>query len=206
MSIETIFVVSGILTTLYATFGYDMHAVPPLLDPPEEIVLAPAPCDAWSSHFLVGLETGYVRQHDEGWILGALGGWQAKYHKIVLGIEANVDLQRVHTDNYEHDAIWAFTGRAGYALSPVWMPYVRLGFQLSNDEIHYQILDTDVSRQKTVLGAVAGIGAEFSGFFDCSTLRLEYVFSQNSKIKIENQRFDPPQTHAIKLAWVWNYC
>ncbi|MBS0287195.1 MAG: hypothetical protein JSR17_07860 [Proteobacteria bacterium] len=198
---------------------------------------------------------------DAGVMMSLLAGWQYHYKRWLFGAEANVDFQSferdrqfVHLDDftgvivngavvqgnplvgtllYDRGDIYAITGRAGYFVTPFFMPYVRLGAQMSRDEVNYQVnvngslvapfspvpgvvpgVAFDFSsRKKDVYGFVAGVGAEFPTYIGASTIRFEYNFTKTESVIIEdnflpvvgNHKFRYPETHIGKIAWVWNF-
>ncbi len=198
-----------------------------------------------SSALLPGLLPPFVyRDHSEkiteqGVMMSLLGGWQWHCKRWILGAEANVDFNSYekvrffsHTDEYTPQAytgsvlydrgdIYAITGRAGYFVTPFFMPYIRLGAQMSRDEVSYQVaVNTPIgpaldfsSRKKDVYGFVTGIGAEFPTYIGASTIRFEYNFTKTESVIIEdnflpvvgNHKFRYPETHIGKIAWVWNF-
>lgn len=131
------------------------------------------------------------------------------------------------TMEYDRGPIYNFTMRAGYFVTPSMMPYVRGGAQFSRDEATYQVFtniavsgvgaaqqaDFISSGKKDIWGYVLGIGLEFPALLGPSTIRVEYLYSRTESISIGDgippifatDRFEHPQTNAIKFAWVWNF-
>lgn len=181
---------------------------------------------------------------DEGVLLGLLAGWQMRCHRWMFGIEGNVDFGSFEqnrpfafTDSvvgntafsgnivYDRDTIYGLTGRIGYFVTPGFMPYVRVGGQVSHDELNYQVTVTSgalpvplrdfSSTDDDIYGVVAGIGVEFPSFIGPSTLRFEWTFSRTEDLTINDsilpvlgQHYidDPhPETNVLKVAWVWNF-
>ncbi len=193
--------------------------------------------------FAPGLISQYqYRDHSEkitesGVMMSVLGGWQWHCKRWMLGAEGNVDFSSfekvrffAHTDEYTPQAytgsvlydrgdILGLTGRVGYFVTPFFMPYVRLGAQMSRDEVSYQVITSPTqapdfsSRKKDVYGFVAGVGAEFPTYIGASTIRFEYNFTKTESVIIEdnflpvvgNHKFRYPETHIGKIAWVWNF-
>lgn len=198
-----------------------------------------------SSALAPGLISNFqYRDHSEkvteqGVMMSLLGGWQWHCKRWMLGVEGNVDFnsyerdrQFVQVDEYTPQAyvgtmlydrgnIYALTGRAGYFVTPFFMPYIRLGAQMSRDEVSYQVfVNTPAgpapdfsSRKKDVYGFVTGIGAEFPTYIGASTIRFEYNFTKTESVIIEdnflpvvgNHKYRYPETHIGKIAWVWNF-
>lgn len=189
-----------------------------------------------------------VTMSDKGTILGVLAGWQYHCARWMLGIEGSVDFQQYNRPNtfvfavpnavplifnatayYDHGPIWALTARAGYFVTPGFLPYVRLGGQVSRDEANYKVFAGGPlqpinypgpfvfdfsSVKKNVLGLVAGIGVELPTFIGGTTVRFEYTYSLSERLTIDDllppiagtNEFHHSQTNAIKMAWVWNFC
>jgi hypothetical protein len=179
---------------------------------------------------------------DNGAMMGLLAGWQWRYRRYMLGVEGNVtfsDFQLGHqfayTDEinfnaeyvgtalYKRGNIYQVTGRFGYFVTPFFMPYLRLGGQVSRDTVSYQVTGvvlsapfvvTDFSStKKDVWGAVGGIGAEFPTYIGSSTIRFEYNFVQTDRVTIRDSalpiigvnQYHYPRTHVGKVAFVWNF-
>jgi len=145
--------------------------------------------DEVESNFLLGGEIGYVRQKEDfitrfvgphltppfstyashsenisdgGVLFGILAGWQWRYNRLLLGVEANVDFddtQTTHNFSFTDDLTWrhgmsgtalykrgdiyALSFRGGYFVTPFFLPYLRAGVQVSHDEASYQVFITD---------------------------------------------------------------
>ncbi len=191
---------------------------------------------------------GNYRDHGEriteqGVMFSVLGGWQWRCNRFLLGAEANVDFNSYEKDRqfafldvytfnqgivgtvlYDRGDIFSVTGRAGYFVTPFFMPYIRLGAQMSRDEVSYQALvnvpgapgvaaPDFSSRKKDVYGLIGGIGAEFPTYIGSSTIRFEYNYTKTESVIIEdnafpiigNHKFKYPETHIGKIAWIWNF-
>lgn len=128
------------------------------------------------------------------------------------------------TMEYDRGPIYNFTARTGYFITPSMMPYIRGGAQFSRDEATYQVFtnigsaaaqqaDFISSGKKDIWGYVLGVGLEFPALLGPSTIRIEYLYSRTESISIDDRippifatdRFEHPQTNAIKFAWVWNF-
>ncbi len=180
---------------------------------------------------------------DELLFFGIVGGWQWRCNRTMLGIEGNVDLHSmlksdsflystitpggtdtyVGTAWYDRGPIFGLTGRAGYFVTSGFMPYVRLGAQVSRDEANYQAFvnpdspgfqaDFISSGKEDIWGMVLGIGIELPAMIGPSTFRIEYNYTRTESIVIEDgtppifgtDKFRNPQTNVLKFAWVWNF-
>jgi len=190
---------------------------------------------------------------DGGMIMGLLAGWQYHFHRWLFGVEGSYDYQGfdkshqfTYTEGnaptaavnnfatgtmlYDRGDIFGLTGRVGYFVTPGFMPYLRLGIQMSRDEVEYQsfigtatvtsgrtgtqtIFPDYSSKTKDVYGVVAGIGAELPTFIGASTIRVEYNFVRTESVIIEdntfpiigNHKFRYPESHMGKVSWVWNF-
>lgn len=180
--------------------------------------------------------------NDNGIMFGLLAGWQYRVCRFMLGLETNLIFQNFNilrafvfksldgkinysgTAYYDRGPTWALTTRAGYFVTPGFMPYVRFGFQASRDEVNYQVIAVPIavpqprsdfsSEKTTVFGVVAGAGVELPTFIGGSTIRFEYTFTRSDRIQIEDNdlpiigtnKFHYPQTSEFKVAWIWNFC
>jgi hypothetical protein len=177
---------------------------------------------------------------DQGVLFGLLAGWQWHYKRWMFGAEANVDFDSFEKDRqfawteattnvpiygtvlYDRGDIYAITGRAGYFVTPFFMPYLRLGAQLSRDEVSYQSFTGAVvtagapapvgpavgalgnffpdysSKTKDVYGIVAGIGAEFPTYIGASTIRFEYNFVKTESVIIDDHAFPVIGNHKFR--------
>lgn len=134
------------------------------------------------------------------------------------------------TTLYDRGPIFALTTRFGYFVTPGFFPYVRAGVQTSRDTVTYQVFEGDTitpiqdlsiiprrwdqsSLKKRIYGFVLGVGVEFPAFIGPSTVRIEYNFTQNQNMSINDlvlpitgtHNFHEPQNNIIKAAWVWNF-
>ena len=206
------------------------------------------PCLA-NQNFLLGGEVGYARQKekfltrftvpgaipaviideheetisDNGTILGLMGGWQFRYFRSMIGVEANVtfaDYERPRpfrfatipdftdvvyngTALYKRGTIFGLSTRLGYFVTPGFLVYGRVGAQVSRDEASYQVFTFSgapttsdfSSNKKDVYGGVAGLGVEFPTFIGASTFRFEYTFSRTERLNIEDTALPVVGTH-----------
>lgn len=180
---------------------------------------------------------------DELLFIGGLLGWQWRCDRLMLGLEGSIDAHSLTepkaflysvnssifegTVLYDRGPIYNMTTRAGYFVTPGFMPYLRVGAQYSHDEGTYQVfanpsgtpaatgLQSDFisSGKEWIWGFVLGIGVEFPAFIGPSTFRVEYNYTRTESIVIEDSvppifgtdKFRYPQTNLIKFAWVWNF-
>lgn len=196
---------------------------------------------------LAGFFPGVPRTHteevkDSGVLFGLLAGWQWRCYRWMFGAEGSVDFssdfQRIHkfaygedlpplppigvagTALYDRGNIYALTGRVGYFVTPFFMPYLRLGGQVSHDEVIYQaffggaVVNPDFSsRTKDVFGVVGGVGAEFPTYIGGTTIRFEYNLAVTDTLKIEDNNFPSiggtyryrPLSQSGKISFVWNF-
>jgi len=174
---------------------------------------------------------------DSGVLLGLLTGWQWRWQRVMLGLEGHLDFQSFEenrqftftsdvnnaaefeaTTLYDRGPMWGLSARAGYFVTPFFMPYLRLGVQLSRDEIDYRVgSDSDLAdfntRREHVRGVILGIGAEFPTYIGSSTIRAEYNFTRTESLHLNdttlpiigNYKFHRPEANMAKISWVWNF-
>jgi len=125
---------------------------------------------------------------------------------------------------FDRGPAWDITARFGYFVTPGFMPYIRAGARVSNVEVNYQVFTYPTlpfgifasdfsSESRTIWGVVAGFGAEFPTFIGASTLRFEYLFTRSDRILIDDStlpivgthKFRYPETHELRLQWVYNF-
>ena len=179
-----------------------------------------------------------LRISDSGIMMGLLGGWQWRCARTLVGLEGNVDFNTTErkdrqyasmdptntnsfygTALYDRGNVYGLTGRAGYFVTPFFLPYVRLGAQVSRDTVNFQVninsgaFNDFSSTKKDVYGFVAGVGAEIPTYIGNSTLRVEYNFVRTESVIIEDNvipvigvhKFRYPQSQIGKVTWVWNF-
>jgi opacity protein-like surface antigen len=179
---------------------------------------------------------------DSGAVLGVLGGLQWQCERLVLGLEASADFQSFEMNRpllfgpevggpaaiysgtvvYDRGPTLSFSGRAGWFVTPFFMPYVRVGGQYSEDELSYQLnvfaagqppaIPDYSSTKHDVWGWNLGLGVEFP-LFGPSTLRVEanYIKTDDTQINdsvgpvFGTHQYQSPRSYAGKIAWVWNF-
>lgn len=179
-----------------------------------------------------------------GTILGLLMGYQAVKQNWLVGAEVNVDhhdmneeLPFAFTDtngaigftgvtNYKRDMVYGLTARAGYAVAPFFMFYVRAGMEWGYDTLSTRYTGnpavypygTEVSTSTWVHRALSGFGAEMPLPMLCgASFRVEYNWHSKSKTlkaygTVNDGLVSPsfvstlqPQTHSAKASLIWNF-
>lgn len=179
-----------------------------------------------------------------GMIWGLLMGYQAVKEAWLVGGELNVDYHDMNDDlpfaftdagntiawsgvtNYKRDVMAGLTARVGYAITPFFLPYVRVGIELGRDTLTTQYasnspiysLATEVTTATYVHRALSGFGIEIPLPMTCgATFRLEYNWHSKSKtLKAHGALIDgvvspafesslQPQTHSGRAVFVWNF-
>jgi opacity protein-like surface antigen len=203
----------------------------------------------WETNWLIGLSGGYASHgpdlehtfiqlvpgnapqyaayHNDfdanDWIWGALGGYQAKCNKLLLGVELNVDWEKRSTQNfgygdisfipdyavngavrYKRRSTIGLTGRLGYQALCWLMPYVRLGVETGRDRLEvfmraYQIGDFykyDTSERSYRF--VSGLGLEMP-IAQCTglTVRAEYNYITKNEALYLDRSWSNPQLDSI---------
>tara|TARA_R110002110_G_scaffold65206_1_gene179887 strand:- start:35252 stop:36019 length:768 start_codon:yes stop_codon:yes gene_type:complete len=192
------------------------------------------------------LQRNQTRVVDTGSFLGLLTGWQIQCGRTLLGVEGSVDFhsfeetkQTLFADNvavnaalttpylatakYERGAAYQLSGRAGWWLTPFFMPYVRLGLQYSRDQITFtapvrQIVSAanpgnpSFSQKTDVWSGVGGIGVEIPAFGPTSVrVEFDYIYSPSNSwsdtvgLMQGTHRVDHPKSYVGKASWVWNF-
>lgn len=194
---------------------------------------------------LVSHEEKVVNQQT---LFGLLLGWQHRCYRWMFGVEGSVDFPSLEKNRpilyavnsagatvnyvngtvlYERGNVYALTARAGYFVTPFFMPYIRAGAQMSQDELTYQAFlgggtpgvlgaaqrNDFVSKKKDIYGVVTGVGAEFPAYIGPSTFRIEYNFIWTQSLEIAEansifsatHKFRRPVSHVGKFSWVWNF-
>lgn len=178
---------------------------------------------------------------DSGVVFGVLGGLQWQYKRLVLGFEGSVDFQSFEKNRpfvfgpevggpaalysgtvlYDRGTTYSFGGRAGWFVTPFFMPYVRVGGQFSQDDFTYQVnvisggavVAADYSRtDHDVWGWNVGLGVEFPAFGP-TTIRVEALYNKTDDTQINDgappvfgtHQYQSPRSLAGRVAWVWNF-
>jgi hypothetical protein len=179
-----------------------------------------------------------------GLIWGIFTGYQAVKQSWLIGAEVNIDRHEMNEDlnfaftdtnriigwtgstNYKRDLVLGLTGRAGYAITPFFLTYVRLGVEFGHDKLTTDYVGNPsaypygigVSTTTYVHRALSGFGFEIPLPMTCDgSFRMEYNWHSKSKtLKANGYVIDglvspafesslQPQTHSGRVALVWNF-
>lgn len=190
-------------------------------------------------------DTPIVRNFaDTGLIVSALGGYQEINHQWLVGAEVNFDLQSIDDDHhyafsdnqglvgwtangrFQRRRMIGLTGRVGYAITTIFMPYVRLGMEISDDKYRASFVGNPsvlpveivINEKHWVHRFLTGFGVEIPIPDTCGgTMRLEYnIHSKERTIQgsgsVIDGVFSPtitsggqPKMHSARLSLVWNF-
>ncbi len=143
-------------------------------------------------------------------IWGLLAGYQARCNGWLLGGEINVDWRNHNDDdttfsvidpvdgaitgsvsgNNHHNAVVGLTARVGYEVSRYFLPYIRLGAEVTRiDDVDFVAIAPAVpysvaysSDRNHRWGFVGGVGAEFPvPMCNALSLRAEYNYHSHSR-------------------------
>jgi hypothetical protein len=202
----------------------------------------------FTTAFVGGVPVSYLKERisETERSFGILAGWQYHCYRWMFGIEGDVNFQTLGSDDttrsfafagptgtdfysgtvrYHRGNIFALTGRLGWFVTPGFMPYLRLGAQISRDEAQYQagvafntgntvvVLPDFSSKKQDVWGAVGALGVELPTFIGASTFRFEYMHVRTERVEIIDtvapiigtHRFRSPETNEIRASFVWNF-
>ncbi len=177
---------------------------------------------------LYGLFTGYQAVKDY-WLVG--GELNIDRHDMDEGLSfAFADTNGVigwrGITNYKRDYVFGLTARMGYAITPFFLPYVRLGIELGHDKLTTLYTGNpavyphsiEMSTTTYVHRCLSGFGFEVPLPMTCGgSFRMEYNWHSKSKtVKahgnlpdgLVNPAFETslqPQTHSGRVALVWNF-
>ncbi|MFI4937079.1 MAG: outer membrane protein [Candidatus Berkiellales bacterium] len=185
-----------------------------------------------------------INYTDTGFVVGALVGYQEIWHQWLVGGELNFDLQSIdrnHTfafsdiDNligwtgnarYQRKNMIGLSGRVGYAVSPYFMPFARLGVGFSDDKLITSFAgnpgvypnEVVMTEQHWIHCFLLGAGAEIPIPHTCgATVRLEYNFYSRARtvqgfgllldgvISPTFQSGIQPEMQMIRMSLVWNF-
>lgn len=181
-------------------------------------------------------------------LFGLLLGGQYRCKRWMFGLEGNVEFPSLEKNRpmlyalnsaggaanyvsssvlYERGNVYGLSVRSGYFVTPFFMPYVRLGAQVSRDELTYAGFvgagnpgalgagqaASFASVKKDIWGAVGGIGAEFPTYIGPTTLRVEYNFvwadtleaNEANAVFTANHKMHSRVTHKGLMSLVWNF-
>lgn len=181
---------------------------------------------------------------DGGALLSLLAGYQEIKHQWLVGGEINFDLQHFEQDHHyvfsdfsnliSWDAngrfvrkkILGLSGRTGYAVTPFFMPYLKLGIEFSNDKYQASFsgnpsvfpVEMSINEVHWTHRFLIGAGVEVPIPETCgATLRLEYdMHSKGRTIEgnstVLDGRYSPtiisgvqPKVHSARLSIIWNF-
>ena len=151
-----------------------------------------------------------VRDHaDKGIIQGIFGGYQAICNRWLMGIEMGIEWHHFDKNQafafsdagglfgwlgnarYRRNGMIDLSGRIGFAVTPVFMPYVRLGAEFGQDRFEAQYalapafatpILVESTQKHWTHRFLAGVGVEIPIPRTCgATLRLEYDFHSKAR-------------------------
>lgn len=184
--------------------------------------------------------SGYSRESsDNGWLAAAFAGYQSIHNEWLLGVEFNLEWQNIAnnihqyafsgrqvTAEYRRKGMLDLSGRLGYALTTNFMPYVRLGAEISRDALSSRFNGRSTPmvhlyNKGWIHRFLVGFGAEMPipDIYGMSgmTVRLEYDFHSKGKTiqdygatgeadsMITYSTGMQPRTYSGRLSFVWNY-
>lgn len=178
---------------------------------------------------------GYGKDvNDDGWLTAIFVGYQAVHERWLLGGEFNLEwenIERSHHYNfsernvstdYRRKGVLDFSGRLGFALAENWMPYLRVGVELSRDSLSSYFVGTTRSvslfNKAWIHRFILGAGAEMPIPGVCGlTVRLEYDYHSKGKTiqdfgatgegltLIQYYTAMQPRTYSGRVSVVWNF-
>lgn len=178
---------------------------------------------------------GYSRDaSDNGWLGAGFAGYQAIHQQWLLGAELNIEWEAIeHTHRYffatesvtaayRRKGVFDLSGRVGYAFTPNWMPYVRVGGEISRDDLRSNFVDSVTSinlfNKAWIHRFIVGLGAEMPiPDVPGLTVRLEYDYHSKGKT-IEDYAATgttvpilsyytamQPRSYSGRISVVWNF-
>lgn len=196
----------------------------------------------------LGFQTNFNKDFENtGFIGGIFGGYQAVCNRWLWGLELNVDWQDLDSDNnfaftdftdrgwavssnYDRDVVVGLTGRLGYQISRCFMPYIRVGAEISNNDLNFSAIrdpnnlpvSSDVffalNGSRHVTRFVGGIGAEMPvpvSKLAGLSIRVEYDYHAGGRVievngvASDNATFVAtsmsPRVNSAKASLVWNF-
>lgn len=180
--------------------------------------------------------TGYGKDvNDEGWLAAIFGGYQAVYEEWLLGGEFNLEWENIENSHhynfaardvsttYRRKGLLDFSGRLGFAFAENWMPYLRVGVELSRDALSSYFVgnatpNITIFNKAWIHRFILGLGAEMPIPGMCGlTVRLEYDYHSKGKTiedygatgerltLIQYYTAMQPRTYSGRASLVWNF-
>lgn len=180
--------------------------------------------------------SGYGQDvNDDGWLSAVFAGYQAVHEQWLLGGEFNLEwenIERSHNYNfsgcnvsttYRRKGVLDFSGRLGFALAENWMPYLRVGVELSRDSLSSYFVgnttpNVSLFNKAWIHRFILGAGAEMPIPGICGlTVRLEYDYHSKGKTiedfgatgesitLIQYYTAMQPRTYSGRVSVVWNF-
>ncbi len=205
-----------------------------------------SPVVAGATGIPVGAQMGdtIVTLRDDGGLWGGFLGYEYQISPWFVGtVEAKVTIETIVEDHqiqyadkingmnlfladvkYERGTQWELSTTIGMKGARDWIPFVRAGAVVGNDELTYPLtlinggflIQDSMLQHNRRYGWLVGVGVEAPIFHDSivpllrtSTVRLEYNYNRTERFTMDdvNPPFNGrqtarPATHAIKLALV----
>ncbi len=156
-------------------------------------------------------QVGNLDDNNSNFIWGLLAGYQARCNGWLLGGEINVDWRNHNDDdatfavidpidgvisgsfsgNSHHNAVVGLTARVGYEVSRYFLPYIRLGAEVTRvDDVNFSAIRPAAPAYSVAYssdrnhrwGFVGGVGAEFPvPMCNALSLRAEYNYHTHGR-------------------------
>jgi opacity protein-like surface antigen len=191
--------------------------------------------DIGSSITLFRNFSAYSRNSSDDGVLGAVFvGYQFVNGPLLAGGEFNLEWENINnshtydfsnrqvTAEYRRKGLIDLSGRIGYALTENFMPYLRVGAELSRDSLTSTfsgnaITSATLYNKAWIHRFIVGLGVEMPVPQTCGmTLRLEYDFHSKGKTieayaatglevtQIDYYTAMQPRTYSGRISGVWN--
>lgn len=171
---------------------------------------------------------------DDGWLGAAFIGYQSILGPLLFGGEFNLEYEMIDTSHtyafadrhvtaeYRRKGLIDLSGRMGYAVTTNFMPYLRLGAELSRDSLISTFAGSSVPNASLynkmwIHRFLVGLGVEMPVPDTCGmTVRLEYDFHSKGKTietydatgvgitLIDYYTAMQPRTYSGRISVVWN--